>query len=295
MVSRLLKRVTSRDNALLKDFRALARDGKARKSAAMSVIEGEHLCRAWLDHSRSIPRAVVDESALDHPETAECVEALMRSGTSVVAVPNELMKGISTAENPVRLVCEVPIREASLASATARDCVLLDAVQDPGNVGAILRTAAAAGIGLVVAGAGTAGLWSPKVLRAGMGAHAVLDLLECDLLSDWIANARTHAPEASQQWVTIGTSPHAPTDLYASDLRRPIAWVFGSEGSGLSAATVQQVQELVKIDQSPDVESLNVAASVAVCLFEMRRQRIVAEALATSISSNASAEIAGLK
>jgi TrmH family RNA methyltransferase len=289
-----IKRITSRENPLIKEFRSLGREARARSDAGLSVIEGEHLCRAWLDHQLPIARAVVDETALDHPETSACVDAMLDRGASVVAIPTELMKGISTAETSVRLVCAISIRKPMIAVPVQCDCVLLDAVQDPGNVGAILRTAAAAGVCLVVAGAGTAGLWSPKVLRAGMGAHAALDLIECNALSDWIEAQANRIQGNCGAWVTMGTSPHASTDLFACNLQRTIAWVFGSEGNGMGAGTLRTVQELVRIDQSSGVESLNVAASVAVCLFEMRRQRAAA-ALVTSISSNASAEIAGLK
>lgn len=146
------------------------------------------------------------------------------------------------------------------------DIVVLDRVQDPGNVGTIVRTAAAAGIRTVLTTPGTAACWSPKVLRAGMGGHFVLDIVEN--LDARELCARVKLPLA-------GTllSPQA-VSLYRQDLRAPLAWVFGSEGEGIDPALQARLQIRLMIPQQPGVESLNVAAASAICLFEQRRQRL---------------------
>ena len=143
--------------------------------------------------------------------------------------------------------------------------MLLDGVQDPGNLGSILRSAAAAGVGQVICGRGTAAAWAPKVLRAAMGAHFVLDIVEHADLRTVIAGA--HLP-------VYATSSHASTSIYATDLAGPCAWLFGHEGAGVSAELAPLVSRELTIPQQAGIESMNVAAAAAVCLFEQRRQRL---------------------
>ena len=144
---------------------------------------------------------------------------------------------------------------------------MLDRVQDPGNVGAILRTAAAAGVQTLLTTPGTAACWAPKVLRAGMGGHFVLDIVE---------NVAPEALQALAAYLPLaGTVLQGGQSLYGTDLRSPLAWVFGNEGEGIAPALQERLGLRLTIPQEAGVESLNVAASAAVCLFEQRRQRLV--------------------
>ena len=143
--------------------------------------------------------------------------------------------------------------------------MILDRIQDAGNVGSILRSAAAAGFTQVIALTGCAHLWSSKVLRAGMGAHQLLDLYE-----GW----------SNQQVLSAVTAPllaavaGAEQDLYSSkkELLHPVAWVMGSEGQGVSEDLMAQAKA-VSIPIDPRVESLNVSTAAAICLFETMRVR----------------------
>lgn len=155
---------------------------------------------------------------------------------------------------------------AATDGANATDLVILDRVQDPGNVGAIIRTAAAAGIRTLLTTPGTAACWAPKVLRAGMGGHFVLNLHE-NVSSEALQTLATHLSLA-------GTVLDDGQSLYTTDLRTPLAWVFGNEGEGITPALQSVLGVRLTIPQAPGVESLNVAASAAVCLFEQRRQRL---------------------
>ncbi|MFM7522726.1 MAG: TrmH family RNA methyltransferase, partial [Betaproteobacteria bacterium] len=146
-----------------------------------------------------------------------------------------------------------------------RAALLLDSVQDPGNLGTIMRTAAAAGIQQIFCSPGTASVWSPKVLRAGMGAHFVLEIHEDVNLAQLIKNAAVPVYAAQ---------PDAANSIYSADLRSPSAWLFGHEGQGVSDELLALATQRLSIPQSTQVESLNVAASVAICLFEQRRQKI---------------------
>jgi len=141
--------------------------------------------------------------------------------------------------------------------------VLLDNLQDPGNVGSILRSAAAAGITQVYCSAGTAFCWSPKVLRAAMGAHFVLDIVE---------NVDLAALVSASQVMTVATSGYASERLYDVDLSVPVAWVFGHEGQGVADDLLSLTSRQVVIPHLGQIESLNVAACAAVCFFEQLRQ-----------------------
>ena len=141
---------------------------------------------------------------------------------------------------------------------------MLDRIQDPGNVGAILRSAAAFGFAQVLALVGTAALWAPKVVRAGMGAHFGLRLIE-----------GVDAAQLGELAVPIfGTSPRADQRIDAFALPWPCAWAFGHEGQGLSATVAAQCRAMLRIPQPGGEESLNVAAAAAICLYESARRRV---------------------
>jgi RNA methyltransferase, TrmH family len=259
--------VTSRSNPAFQRLRRLAQDGRARDREGRSLLEGAHLIEAWLDRGLPIERLVVDALALGSPEISRLLARAPAQATLVL--PPALMAGLSTLESAALIVAEIVPLDGRMEATPGKDVVLLDGVQDPGNVGAILRTAAAAGVRHVIAGPGTAALWSPKVLRAAMGAHALLNLVTAGDLPQAIAALGVPA---------LGTSSHARLRLHEQQLPVPCAWVFGHEGRGLSPAVESALSMQVAIDQQADVESLNVAAAAAVCLFEARRQRAVARA-----------------
>jgi TrmH family RNA methyltransferase len=131
-------------------------------------------------------------------------------------------------------------------------------------VGAVIRSAAAFGFAQVVAIKGTAALWSPKVLRAGMGAHFGLNLVEA---VDEAALDALAVP-------LLATSSHAAHAIHQLALPWPCAWVMGHEGQGVSPAVMQRCQQTLRIPQPGGEESLNVAAAAAVCLYESARQRL---------------------
>ncbi len=250
------QRITSRDNALLVRLRKLAQDGAGYRRAGQVWIEGEHLCAALRQRGGAAVQAVVDEEAWARPEVRE----LARWAPRIALVPPALFKGFSGLESPAPLgfVIDAPPAPALLPQAAA---VVLDRVQDPGNAGSILRSAAAFGVPQVLALKGTVALWSPKVLRAGMGAHFGLRLLE------------GLGPEALDdlQVPLVATSSHAGVLLPAAPLPSPCAWVLGHEGQGVAAGLLARCALQVRIPQPGGEESLNVAAAAAVCLYESAR------------------------
>ena len=143
--------------------------------------------------------------------------------------------------------------------------VVLDRLQDAGNVGTLLRSAAAFGCTQVIALKGTAALWSPKVLRAGMGAHFSLTLVEA------IEPDELDAIEVP----LLATSSHAATSLHCATLPWPCAWVFGHEGQGIDEAVLRRCMQIMRIEQPGGEESLNVASAGAICLWESARRRLL--------------------
>ncbi|QGZ38327.1 TrmH family RNA methyltransferase [Pseudoduganella flava] len=258
-----MKQITSRDNAQYKELKQLATSAQARRKAGRTLLDGVHLCVTWLE-LRGLPeQCIVSESGLRHPEVVAIVAKLEARHAHCLQLPDALYEALSQVEHGVGVMFLVATPEKAVPQALHTGAVLLDNVQDPGNVGSILRSAAAAGIREVYCSPGTAFCWSPKVLRAAMGAHFVLDIYENADLAALLRNA----PIA-----TLATSGYAKETLYDVDLKRPVAWVFGHEGQGVSEELLAMARHRVVIPHLGKVESLNVAACAAVCFFEQVRQ-----------------------
>ena len=242
--------ITSRDNPLLKRLRVLAQDSTAYRKQGQVWLEGDHLCRALLARGHRPTTAVFSDRYW--PE-APC--ALRDACEHRALIPEALMAGISGLESPagVGFVWDLPAAEGPKVGLAA---VVLDRLQDAGNVGSILRSAAAMGFAQVLALKGTAALWSPKVLRAGMGAHFALHLVE------------GLAPEDLRDLAVpmLVTSSHRGDFLHQATLPWPCAWVLGHEGQGVGPALEAMASQSVRITQPGGEESLNVAAAAAICL-----------------------------
>jgi len=256
-----VKAVTSRDNPLLVRLRRLVADPAGYRRAGEIWLEGEHLCAAFRDSGGVPTHAVVTEAAWDEPRWRE----LAAAADNVVVITRALMEGLSTLESPAPLGFVVPWAGGGTL-APGVTSVVLDRLQDAGNVGTILRTASAFGVTQVIALKGTAALWSPKVLRAAMGAHFGLRLVE----------SATHDDLAALGVPLVVTSSHAAQRLNAVTLPWPCAWVFGHEGQGVDDAVLALGALAVCIPQPGGEESLNVASAAAVCLYESVRQQAAA-------------------
>ena len=253
-----VKAITSRANPQWLRLRKLALDPAAYRRQGEVWIEGEHLCAAYLARGGTPVCAVVDAAAWERP----ALRALASRAASVLVVAPPMMAALSTLESPPPLGFAVAWPGPG-ALAAGRPSVVLDRLQDAGNVGAILRSAAAFGFAQVVALKGTAALWSPKVLRAGMGAHGALALVE-GVEPD--ALGALGVP-------LLATSPHAQQRIDGVALPWPCAWVLGHEGQGIGADVLAHCTQRLAIPQPGGEESLNAAAAAAVCLYESVRQR----------------------
>lgn len=255
-----MKTISSRDNPLYKELKQLATSTQARRKAGRTLLDGIHLAQSYLQHVGPPALCVLSAGAQAHPEAAVLAA---RCGGNCVLLPDALYHALSQVEHGIGLLFVVDTPQPQLPPALTQSAVLLDQLQDPGNLGSILRSAAAAGIRQVYCSPGTAFAWSPKVLRAGMGAHFLLEIFE---------NVDLTALMQTAQIPVLATSSHARTTLYETDLTRPLAWLFGHEGQGVAEDLLALASQHLTIPQVAEVESLNVAAAAAVCFFEQRRQ-----------------------
>lgn len=254
--------ISSRDNPLLQRLRKLQRDPGGYRREGEVWLEGEHLCSALRVRRERPLQAVIAESAWQQAPLRDLAAWAPR----IALLPDPLFDTISTLDSPARIGFLWPLPERPAIDPAAAS-VVLDRVQDAGNVGSILRSASAFGFGQVLALRGTALLWSPKVLRAGMGAHFGLRLIE-GLQPDDLGQLRVPA---------VGTSLQAPAWLHRADLPWPCAWIFGHEGQGVDAALLARCRQVVRIAQPGGEESLNVAAAAAICLHESARRTALAD------------------
>jgi TrmH family RNA methyltransferase len=242
----------SRDNPQVKRWAKLARESRLRRSEGRALIEGPHLVAALLSQNLQPAVVMATEAALGRPEIADLVR---RSGLAPVILSESAFKSIADTEAPPGLAAEIVI--PSLRREGAR--VFLEGVQDAGNVGAIVRSAAAVGAGAVILDRSCADPWSPKALRAGMGGHFSLQVLQVDALGAALESF------AGRILCTVAAGGQP---LREADLAGRIGWIFGSEARGVSAELRQKAATRITIPLAVGTESLNVAAAAAICLYE---------------------------
>lgn len=256
-----MKRIDSRENTRFKALRHLVESSRERKKTGLSLLDGPHLVGAYRDHVGLPEQLVVSAAGLENPEILGILERA--SATDTIVLGNGLFKEISPVISPAGIVAVVKTPSPGPVPAKLDTCIMLEDLQDPGNLGSILRSAAAAGIEHVLLSHRSVHAWSPRVLRGGMGAHFMLQIYE---QVDLIATAGAFAGSV------IATRTGATRSLFASDLTGTVAFLFGNEGAGLSEALRRRAHAEMAIPMPGNTESLNVAAAVAVCLFERVRQ-----------------------
>lgn len=263
MTSASVTAIHSRDNAFVKDLRRLAQDSTAYRKQGRVWLEGDHLCRAALARGQQAAIAVFSESFWPQAQVEYAQVA-----PKIIVLSDALWADVSGLESPARLgmgfVVALPGAPALQAGAPT---VVLDRLQDAGNVGSILRSASAFGFTQIAALKGTAALWSAKVLRAGMGAHFALRLVE------------GLAPEDLDALGVplLATSSHEGELLHRAALPWPCAWLMGHEGQGVSAELEARAGQRIRIAQPGGEESLNVGAAAAICLHASAAGRALAK------------------
>ena len=251
--------IRSRQNPLAKQLIKLAESRRERQKQQQTILIGTHLVESALHAGWTLEKLLVCEGK-EHGD--EIATLLQRKAAPVLMLDRVLFEEIEQAPSTTGLLALATIPVTPVINRKGF-CLLLEGVQDPGNVGSILRTAAAAGVDQVWLSSGCADVWSPKVLRAGMGAHFLLPLIERINLQDVLP--------AFAGKIAITTLEEADS-LYAADLRGNLVLAFGSEGGGVSNELLALATQHLKIPMPGKTESLNVAAAAAICLFERVRQ-----------------------
>ena len=258
-----MKAVTSRANPAVKAMAKLVASTAERRRAGLSVLEGTHLVAAFLDSGREPATLVVSNSGAAHPEVARLVHRVEESLVTVVT--DSIYQSLSTVEAPVGVMAAVATPSSKRVPVDAPLCLLLEDIQDPGNVGTLIRSAAAAGAGHVLLSATCAFAWSPKVLRAGQGAHFALNIVESADLVPFIEGYKG---------ISVALASRGSKSLLALDLTGPTAIVIGNEGAGLSQRVLGAASARAAIPMPGRIESLNAAVAGSIALFEVVRQRI---------------------
>jgi TrmH family RNA methyltransferase len=256
-----LKSIASRENPRYKQLARLADSSQARKREGLSLLDGVHLVSSYLAHVGEPDTLAVSESGLAH---AEIAALLAEYPGEVLQLPDNLFHSISQVEHGTGILAAAATPRPELPERIEGDCLLIESLQDPGNLGSLLRSAAAAGVGRVLLSPQSVYAWSPKVVRAGQGAHFSLLIHEGVDLAGLLP--RMQAP-------LVATSSYAEQSLFDADLRGPVAWLVGNEGAGVSPAMLEAARLRVRIPMASSTESLNVAAAGAICMFEALRQR----------------------
>ena len=253
-------RITSAANPRYRALLKLHQSSRERRAAGRSLLDGAHLVAAYLQHGGTPDELIVSSESADEEEVAALVA---RSGIEPLVLSDRLFRELSTVATPTGIIAIVATPRPSVVPPDPGACVVLEDIQDPGNLGSILRSTSAAGLEEVYLSQHCVQAWSPRVLRAGMGAHFALRIYEG---VDLGALLQRYAG------VVFAAAKDGVLPVYAADLRGRVAFVLGNEGAGLSTEVRRFAHRTIAIPMPGTAESLNVAAAAAVCLFERVRQ-----------------------
>ena len=256
-----MKLIQSRDNPFFKELVKLGSSARQRGKAGVTLLDGAHLLAAYLEAGHQPRHVLLNAAALQDDEIAALLAELR--DVPVTQLHDKLFAELSELKTPTGILALIDLVPPSVSA--CRFALLLEDIQDPGNLGSMLRSAAAAGCDAVFLSPGCADAWSPRVLRAAMGGHFCLNIHEQQDLS------RVAAEFPGKR---LATTLQAARSLYECDLSGNIAFMMGNEGAGLSDELLALATHPVTIPMPGGVESLNVAAATAICLFEVVRQRI---------------------
>jgi RNA methyltransferase, TrmH family len=258
------RQIRSRDNTHFKYLKGLVAGGGRAKNQCEALIDSVHVIESCLAADMPIRELILTDSSIENPVVTDLVARM--SPMITIGITTAMFRDMTQQPSPVGVAVVIDIPKNQTESAFEQgDAMALDGVQDAGNVGSLLRVAACSGVRTVVLGEGCAGAWSSKTLRAGQGAHFSLQLIEGVNLPGWLEE---------QKRPVIGATGDAKCSIYEADFSLPSIWVFGSEGRGLSGAVRKRLDTAVSIPMVSTMESLNVGAAAAVCLYERFRQRM---------------------
>lgn len=256
--------ISSSKNILVKKFIQLSSSSKARKKQGLTIVEGIHLTSEYLQKVGS-PEYCILASDIDNSEINDIVLECQKRKVKIITIEQNIYAKISPVITSAGIIFVVKNNNNTADINYKISTVILDGVQDAGNLGTILRSAVATGVKQIICSQNTVSAWSPKVLRAGMGAHYSLNIIENQNLTDIVPNFKVPI---------FTTSLKATNSIYQTNLSGEVVWIFGNEGQGVSKGIQALVTNHIIIPQSSNIESLNVAMAATICMFEKMRQSL---------------------
>jgi TrmH family RNA methyltransferase len=263
--------MTGAPHSSVKRYRDLARHPHTNGLERELLLDGAHLLLEARASSVTIESAAFDQDSYDDPALRQLAEQLVADGADVYVVSRRTLESMSPVKTPAGVVgiarrALVPLEDAVSAPTRSKLIVVAHDVQDPGNVGGIVRSAEAAGATAFIGSLSTADPLGWKALRGSMGSALRLPIARAEI-GDTIRALR------AADLATTALVPRGGTPLFDADFRRPSAVILGSEGSGLPPDILQTIDQRVSIPMHAPVESLNVGIAAALVLYEAYRQR----------------------
>ncbi|MDO4870783.1 MAG: RNA methyltransferase [Candidatus Saccharibacteria bacterium] len=250
--------IRSRQNAKIKQIVRLITDAKARRQTGITVIDGVSFVRDYIAKFGQPEMLLIDETK------QERAQAVLELASDYILVSPEVMKLVSSVKTNAGVLAVVKIPNTKEYVDRGQSVLLIDRVQDPGNLGAICRLALAVGIDDILLADGSVDPFSPNVIRSSAGAVFNLNIYQKANLMNFI---KQHS-----KMNFIATSSHAEKNIFELDLTSQIGWLVGNEGAGVSPVLLKLATLTTKIPQSEQLESLNLAMATTVCLYEQFRQ-----------------------
>lgn len=251
--------IHSRQHPLVREWVALGRSPRQCRKLGRTILDGVHLAQAYQGPVRAV---LVSQSGTTHSEIAPLLAN--KPWPEACLLEDTLFASCASVKSPAGIALLVDIPDAPLPEKLSGACLWLERIQDPGNLGTLMRSAAGAGVHRVLLSSGCAQAWSPKVLRAGMGAHFTLTVHE-DVPLSWLSVH--YAGRILAATLTMPSTPY-----HQEDLRGDVAFVVGNEGSGLSPESLALAHGRVYIPMEAGMESINAAVAGSILLFERHRQ-----------------------
>lgn len=252
--------ITSAQNSKIKLVRALLGRARERREANAFVVEGVRLVEEAVNSNWELRFAVYDKTLSERG--GPLVERLKLRGVDVEMVSDSLMKSLSETETPQGILAVLEFTDLPITR-SPNFILIPDQIRDPGNLGTLLRSAAATGVQAVLLPPETTDAFAPKVVRSGMGAHFRLP----------IHSMSWDEIEAQTKGLQIYLADMGGQSCWAADLRQPLALIVGSEAEGASDEARKLVNQQISIPMAGNVESLNAGVAGSVLMFEVVRQR----------------------
>ena len=260
-----MKSISSNKNKIFKHLIKLDESSKIRKTSGLTILDGIHLINLYYERIGSPKCLFISKSGCKNTEIKRLLNQAINKTVDVYTLSDSLFCDISPVKTPTGVIAliAIPASKDIIFGKQINFCVLLESIQDPGNLGSILRSAAAAGASDIYMSSSCADAWSPKTLRAAMGAHFLLSIHE-----------KSELIEVSKKFkgLVIATTVESKKSLYDLSLEGNVAFMFGNEGAGLSKMLYQTANEKITVPMPGKTESLNVASTAAICFYERVRQ-----------------------